>query len=325
MVAETIKKAVLAVVISLFISSSAWAAYGGGSGTAEDPYLINTAAQMNTIGLNQGDWDKHFKLVADINMSAYTGEQYNVIGTFPDDPFTGVFDGNGHTISNFSYVTSLRRTAAGIFGYAEAAAIMDLTLLDPYVDMEESLFVGPLVGWLAGGLITNCCVEGGSVSAKMSPGGLLGCNSDGELTMSNCHATCSVSGGSSPGGLMGLNWWGTITNCYASGDVVGRAGVGGLIGTAEGTTSGTLTIISSCYSTGNVTMYKAASAGGLVGDNEAIIRNCYSTGHVSATDELALLGGLVQYNPSGRGTVLASFWDVQTSGQGTSAGGTGKT
>jgi len=57
----------------LFLTWPVQAKYGGGSGTAEDPYLINTAEQMNAIGANWDDWDKHFKLMADIDLSSYTG------------------------------------------------------------------------------------------------------------------------------------------------------------------------------------------------------------------------------------------------------------
>ena len=77
------------------------AQYGGGSGAAHDPYLIYTAEQMNTIGAEPNDWDKHFKLIADIDLSAYTGTSFNIIGIDWNKPFTGVFDGNGHTIRCF--------------------------------------------------------------------------------------------------------------------------------------------------------------------------------------------------------------------------------
>ncbi|MHC4867273.1 MAG: hypothetical protein ACYTEX_24630, partial [Planctomycetota bacterium] len=99
MTAEKTNKAVLAVLIGLFISGSAWAKYGGGSGTAGDPYRISTAADMNAIGTNSGDFDKHFVVTNDIDMSSIPGTSYNLIY-----PFTGVFDGNNHTISNFSLV-----------------------------------------------------------------------------------------------------------------------------------------------------------------------------------------------------------------------------
>jgi len=74
--------------------------YSGGDGSPENPYLIATAEDMNDIGANPDDWDAHFLLVADINLADYTGTQFNIIGGF-----TGVFDGNDHTISNFTYIT----------------------------------------------------------------------------------------------------------------------------------------------------------------------------------------------------------------------------
>jgi len=85
------------------------AKYGGGTGEPNDPYLIYTAEQLDDIGAEPNDWDKHFKLMADIDLSAYEGTDFNIIGYwvqwyFPDNmPFTGVFDGNGHRISNFTY------------------------------------------------------------------------------------------------------------------------------------------------------------------------------------------------------------------------------
>ncbi len=47
-------------VVFLIFGLPAQAKYAGGSGTAEDPYLIATAEQMNAVGLNPEDWDKHF-------------------------------------------------------------------------------------------------------------------------------------------------------------------------------------------------------------------------------------------------------------------------
>lgn len=80
--------------------------YAEGSGTEADPYLIYTAEQLNMIGLFMCDWDKHFKLMVDIDLSEYTGTEFNIIGyriewNSPyNEPFRGVFDGNGKAISN---------------------------------------------------------------------------------------------------------------------------------------------------------------------------------------------------------------------------------
>jgi len=59
-----------------------------------------------------------------------------------------------------------------------------------------------------------------------------------------------------------------------------------------------------------------------VGYNEADLTDSYSTGVVDGNNAV---GGLIGENYSGSGNVTAVFWDIQTSGQVVSAGGTGKT
>ena len=73
------------------------AQYGGGTGEPNDPYLIFTAAQMNAIGAEPNDWDKHFKLKEDIDLKDFGGSSFNLIGSSLQ-PFRVVFDGGGHTI-----------------------------------------------------------------------------------------------------------------------------------------------------------------------------------------------------------------------------------
>ena len=92
-------KAPLLILTTYLLVTPAQARYGGGTGEPNDPYLICTAEQMNAIGANPSDWDKHFKLMADIDLAAYTGTAFNIIGHEKrGKPFTGVFDGNGQTI-----------------------------------------------------------------------------------------------------------------------------------------------------------------------------------------------------------------------------------
>ena len=95
----------LLIMICLF-SLTAQAQYGGGTGEPNDPYLIYTAEQMNEIGINRDDWEKHFKLMADIDLSGYTETSFNIIGESSYPAFKGVFDGCGHVISNFTYDTN---------------------------------------------------------------------------------------------------------------------------------------------------------------------------------------------------------------------------
>jgi len=293
----------------LFLTWPVQAKYGGGSGTAEDPYLINTAGQMNAIGANWDDWDKHFKLMADIDLSSYTGKDFNIIGTGYLPAFTGVFDGNGHTISNFTY-TSIDLPCVGIFGYIDGpdARISNLGLIDPNVDAGTGIGVGSLAGWIEMGAITNCYVVDGSVSGKGYVGGLVGKNT-GSIT--DCYATGSVTGISFVGGLVGENCglgrtseWrstGNMDRCYATGSVTGYGAVGGLVGANHYAT------VMNCFSTTDV--IGEGSVGGLVGENDGDVDNCYSYCTVDAED---MVGGLVGRN---EGIVMASCSSASVQGR----------
>jgi hypothetical protein len=83
---------------------------------------------------------------------------------------------------------------------------------------------------------------------------------------------------------VGSNYYGgTITNSYATGSVTGQNSTGGLVG---------------------------------YNDEHSTITNSYATGSVTGSSNT---GGLVGYRH--HGTITASFWDTQTTGQLTSAGG----
>jgi hypothetical protein len=272
----------------------AQAKYGGGTGEPNDPYLIYDANQMNAIGADSNDWDKQFKLMSDIDLSGYTGTTFNIIGTSLDNAFTGIFDGNNHTFVNFTY-NSNAINCIGLFRfvYGPNVQIKNLGLIDPNVDVEMGRYIGSLVGRLSGGTITNCYVEGGSVSGNRSVGGLVGYNG-GKIT--NCYTAASVSGRNFIGGLVGENYGsGTITNCYSEASISGTGwNVGGLVG--YNNYYGTIT---NCYSTGTVSGF--ADVGGLVGENggwngSGTITNCYSEASVSGDH---IVGGLVGHNLCG--------------------------
>jgi len=251
----------------------------------------------------------HFKVMADIDLSAFTGTSFNIIGYYRewDDnkPFTGVFDGNGKRIANFSY-TSTDRNYVGLFGYVDDsnAEIKDLRLIDANIHAGTGDCVGSVVGQLDHGTITGCYVEGGNVAGHDNVGGLVGAHGVLEIrnlilpfTISNCYCTSSVQGTTCVGGLVGLNA-STISNCYASGSVIGNDCAGGLVGQNG---------------------YHGWDAWGGVTVVGTIL-NCYSTGFVLGQSSV---GGLVGLHL--KGTVSGCFWDMQTSGRTRSAGGTGKT
>jgi len=310
--------------------------YDDGDGSQGNPFQINTPAQMDEIGQHPEDWDKCFILTADIDLSGYTGTAFHIIGTDYDNPFTGVFDGNDHTISNFTY-SSTGVSFIGLFGYVGSGEIKNLGLQNVNVDGGTGWNVGGLVGLNEYGTVSNCYATG-NVSGDKRVGGLLGLNYY-DSTVSNCYAAGTVSGVSWVGGLVGINHFGTVSICYAAGNVFGSGSVGGLVGYnnygtiskcyATGTVSGDILVgglvgyryygtVSNCYASGTVT--GGSEVGGLVGWNNSTISNCYATGSVSGS---SIVGGLVGYDYFG--TVTASFWDIDTSGQAISAGGAGKT
>jgi hypothetical protein len=267
-------KALILMLVAFFLLSPVQAKYSGGSGTPGDPYQIATAADLIALGEMPGDYDKHFILTADIDLSpnlpgrkvfdkAVIAPNLNApTPGFQARPFTGVFDGNGHTIS---HLTLAGGGYLGLFGhlgqlYAPPGDVRDLGLLG--VNVTGS---GDYIGGLAGDNLGN---------------------------VARCYSAGVIRGGAWVGGLVGSNG-GTITDSYAAGSVAGDSGVGGLAGATSGWYSFPgLGLISNCYSVSAVT--GRANAGGLLGTSQ-------------------------------RAEVIGCFWDIETSGQATSARGTGKT
>ncbi|MFO7872347.1 MAG: GLUG motif-containing protein, partial [Candidatus Undinarchaeales archaeon] len=119
-----------------------------------------------------------------------------------------------------------------------------------------------------------------------------------------------ITGGGYVGTLVGYSS-GEIYNSYSTGQLSGGVAVGGLVGENFGT-------VSNCYS--DVSVNGGDFVGGLVGENFDTVSNSYSSGQVTGNNDIGGLIGGSFGNP-----VYNSFWDIETSGQLTSDGGTGKT
>ncbi|MHC4695077.1 MAG: GLUG motif-containing protein, partial [Planctomycetota bacterium] len=209
--------------------------YSGGDGSKENPYLISDANDMQAIGADPNDWDSHFKLTDDIDLSSFTGTSFNIIGSL-ETKFTGVFNGNRHIILNFTYNSSYSYTT-GLFGYVSGpnAEIKELGLHNTNIDVGTGHYVGPLAGSLgSGSKITACYSLGGTVAGYSSVGGLVGDNL-GNIT--SCYSTTSTTGNSFVGGLVGYALSGRIHECYATGKVTASGTSGGLTGGPSGADS----------------------------------------------------------------------------------------
>ena len=164
------------------------------------------------------------------------------------------------------------------------------------------------------GTVSGVGLVGGSFTGNNLVGALVG---DHSGSISDSYATATVSGaGNNIGGLVGQNSVsGSISESYATGAVsLGLNSTGGLVGYNNGT-------ISNSYATGSVTGDSTGYySGGLVGQNYGSISKSYATGAVGSVS--FGVGGLVGYHYGG--TVSDSYWDTETTGQSTSAAGTGK-
>ena len=316
------------------------AEFAGGSGTQEDPFLIAHADQLYNV---RDHLNKHFKQTANLDLSGFgSGSGWVPIGT-STAPFAGTYDGNGHSISDL-FIDQVGvwnvRTPAGLFGYTGSEAeICNLTLED--VDVTGCYYVGSLVGNNSGE-ISNVS-SSGIVIGEWDTGGLVGRNSGlitGSAFTGAVTGTDEIEYCEWTGGLVGYNFGGTITKCQTNVTVVSEGNsVGGLVG--ESLNDG---IITESCATGSVRAY--SYTGGLVGSNDGEITACYSTCTVDGSNDVGGLaggnsgpitdsyavglvdganrvGGLVGSNTGA--TVTDCYWDIVTSGQNTSACGTGKT
>ncbi len=124
----------------------------------------------------------------------------------------------------------------------------------------------------------------------------------------------AIAGKENVGGLVGYfdAATGSIANSYVTGHVTAPKDVGGLVGEINDG------LVTNVYSTATVT--GDWGAGGLVAATRDNITNAYSTGLVTGNNYVGGLIGWEWYI-----TLVNSFWDKQTSGQNSSAKGTGKT
>jgi len=219
----------------------------------------------------------------------------------------GLVGGNGGTITNSFSTASVSgfHIVGGLVG-GNVAVVSGCHATGDVTGDDAS--VGGLVGGNSGTI--SDCYYAGSVTGHVFVGGLVGATDDAS-DISESYSDGSVSGSRWVGGLAGRNA-GTVSDSRSSATVSGETGIGGLVGVNTGT-------LSNSYSTGHV--LGEDRVGGLVGENSSngIVGSCYSAGVVTGEDRV---GGLVGWN---RDTVANSFWDIETSGQPTSDGGTGKT
>ncbi|OME79090.1 hypothetical protein BK120_22600 [Paenibacillus sp. FSL A5-0031] len=226
-----------ALIISLFgpltNASQVFAAPGfsGGTGSVEDPYIVTTPEQLDSV---RNYYSVNFKLGSNIDLTDYLSEGeggYND-GQFwkPFGNFFGTFDGDGYVIKGLR--TNRNENYVGLFGQVAAGSFIKNIGLEN-VDIIGGMFTGGLVGGLRGSTseVSNSYVTG-DVKGTNYTGGLVGYKEEAKII--NSYTITNVSGSSQIGGLVGLEYRGSITNSFATGFVATVNFSGGLVGGTYG-------------------------------------------------------------------------------------------
>jgi The GLUG motif len=264
--------------------------FGDGTGDSTDPYVICTLAQFQNAMNTQYSGDS-FILATSFDLTSVA------LSSFAN--FTGTFNGNNQTLTNFGSNQPLFVLNSGLIE----------NLLMTQANMALSGQGGILVGTnLGNGKLVNDIVLG-TISTTNASGGLAGVN---EGVIQHCSANVAITGVDLLGGLVGVNQ-GSITTSYALGSVAAPTTttnpndqvtgmyIGGLVGQSS---SGSIT---NSYSQASAT--GRDYVGGLIGNNgSSNLSNTYATG--TLTSPGIHIGGIVGANATG--TAISSYWDEQT-------------
>lgn len=209
-----------------------------GDGGKANPYVVFTAAQLAHVSSHL---ESYFIQTADVDIA----EDSNFSGGFSmiaaaGTPFSGEYDGNGHTIKNLTITGDKDRM--GLFA-------------------ENT------------GVLRNVQIFSGSITSNLTAGayvgGIAGINFEkGQIVACSNRARVSAKESAYVGGIAGYNYGGRVHDCYNAAKISGTANVGGLVGVNRDSGS-----ISGSYNVG--TIEGDTATGAIAGTNEAKITNCY--------------------------------------------------
>ena len=293
---------------------------------------VNTGApfEYHSVLVPAGALKTTFKQTAtDIDLSTETN--WEPIGT-EAVPFQGVYNGDGHAISN---LTQSAMTYGGLFGYTRLSKIQNLTLNNVNIS-NIYCSVGAFVANAYHDTIDHCYNSGSITAASITnmtvnnmAGGFIGYSYLSYINNSENH--CSVTGylKSYVGGFVGKGQANStqgagnkLTYCSNFGTITGDGYVGGLSGygmrifdsynageivanshaSRIGGISAEYSQVTNSFNTGKITVAQCAAGtstyvGGIVGKNnwntgQAQVIHCYNTGIIDAANR-EYVGGLV--------------------------------
>ncbi|WP_294609567.1 fimbrillin family protein, partial [uncultured Bacteroides sp.] len=288
--------------------------------------LIRTAEDLARFAddVNSGQRDLNALQTADIDLSGI--DNWKPIGMqYPGElrPFTGIYNGNGYTISNLKISNMQEGSAAGLFGVTDGGALLTgIHLRKVEIISGRAINVGTLVGWNGSASTVSLCSAQGKINtSEYDPtvGGLAGINNG---TITRCRTDVKIKAdrirllgqlSADAGGITGRNSGGLLFACHAIGSVTME------VNTSEGNTiraggiagwniNNSNSIIYCCIAEGDVSVTSETAdiniyAGGLVGyhygHKGGLLNSCYASGTATASTIEAKVGAIVGFMDGG--------------------------
>ena len=244
---------------------------------ADGRYNVTSDKALQALNRNTTTRGWEYRLVVDVDASE-TDQWFNgsgdPLGFEPignlSEPFTGSFNGSGHTVRGVS-INRSNDDYVGLFGYIDSNSRVEYVGVDG-VDIRGNTFVGGLVG------------------------------NSYEGTVSQSYANGMVVGNTQVGGLVGNSFSGVVSESYVRSTVTAVGATpskfGGLVGSNTGTG-----IVNTSYAAGTVDEADAVTVGGLVGQNTGTVETAYwdraATGQAAAIGDGTVGPAVVGFGAAG--------------------------
>ena len=280
-----------------------------GDGSSEHPFLINTAEELkwyaSYVNGESGDNVVHStacaQLVKDIDLSTVCGEgkgnwtpiaKFGIYERLSSNKFDGVFDGNGHTISNL-YINDENGSKLGLFGYIyptmQKTSVKNLKMRNVQIVGKE--YCAAVCGCGIAVTLENIEVISGSIAGFRDIYGISGCGGSARNCINRANVTVERTYAA---GIIS-NITGEVSNCSNYGKITaGKGRAGGIAAGSNGFTQ-----LINCANYGEIHVTGTVNGtdyavGGLLGYPWNIeISNCANFGNIYLKEQSDIVGVIV--------------------------------
>lgn len=262
-----------------------WAAFSGGEGTVEKPYLLNSPGDfrefVNCCLSDPSYLSRHYTQTSDIDLSEVW--EFTPLAS-SDHPFTGVYDGGGHSLRGAVASTYTGGEPTGLFRHTDGAVIRNLRL-EGWKMTSKSQYLGGFAGYALRTAFENCVWAGDLHQSVREP------MKDFESVTDNANIGIT-------GGIAALAEDCSFKDCIFDGKVSATGkNAGGIVGYARNCS------VTGCSSTAASEVYTSYHCAGTIAgaltqnstiERKSVISECSAEGSVGAFDHCGAIVGYLQ-------------------------------